>query len=154
MTLLSNNTLFDLNTLLSGAYSPHPLSTRRGQRKAPLSSVANETKPTYSPAVDIIKQKDHYLLVAEIPGISKEQISVSVDNSTLTIETKPDNTQTKKEDIHYLRRERTLGTFHRSFELSQGIEQSDITATFKDGLLSLKIPIQKEEKTARRIDIH
>jgi HSP20 family protein len=148
MTLLANDNFFELDNFFSGLRAPY----RRAYARRPFKATAQETQTEISPKIDIIKKDDAYQLVAELPGITKDQLNVTVEESILTIEA----TQAEKnENTQYLRQERHPGKFRRSFDLGQDTELSDITANFRDGLLILDIPKQKEEvPTTRRIDIH
>jgi HSP20 family protein len=113
---------------------------------------------SFSPRVDIYDNGDSYQLIAELPGISKDNIAITVDDSTLTIEAhhpSTDEQSDKQPAIKALRRERQLGKYTRSFNLGQDIEQSDIKASFNDGLLTLTIAKLKEDIVqARNIEIH
>ena len=159
MSLLANDTFLDINNLLGGLYSTNTTPVRRAYRQRPNRATLRNTSDRLDPRVDILKNDEGYQLIAELPGISKEQLSVTVEESTLTIETKSVEQQTDskpdEEKGQYLRRERLNGNFRRSFDLGQDIELSDIKASFKDGLLTLDIPKQKEQTpTSRNIDIH
>ena len=136
MNLIPRDTFFDLDKFFNSSYQP---ASRTGNA-------------VFSPRVDIHEVEDGYELVAELPGISKDNISVAVEDSTLTIEAgiEQENTAGK-----VLRKERRQGKFTRSFNLGQDIEQSEIKANFKDGLLILSIPKLKEAIVkSRKIDIH
>ena len=103
---------------------------------------------------DIRETENAYILDAELPGFSKEDIHAEVRNGYLTIhaEHKSENEE-KDEKNNYIRRERSYGSFSRSFDL-EGIKSDEITASYKDGVLSLTLP--KEEKRpeeGRRLEI-
>ena len=87
---------------------------------------------------DIVDQGDHYLLSAELPGLSKEDIQVDLADGMLTIRANrtEENEETKG---NYLRRERKVGSYARSFDVS-AVKTEDITAQYQDGVLSLKLP--------------
>ncbi len=87
---------------------------------------------------DIVDQGDHYLLSAELPGLSKEDIQVDLADGMLTI--RANRTEEKEETKgNYLRRERKVGSYARSFDVS-AVKTEDITAQYQDGVLSLKLP--------------
>ena len=103
---------------------------------------------------DIIEKDDAYLLEAELPGFKKEDISIDVSNGVMTVSaTREEKKDEKNDKGEYLRRERSYGTFSRSFDVS-AIDESAISAEFEDGILKLTLPKQKEEvPNSRRIDI-
>ncbi len=103
--------------------------------------------------VDIKDKSDHYLLEAELPGVSEDQIDLTVDNDVLTI-TANARTERKEEKDAYLYCERKVGRMERSFSL-EGIAQDNISADYKNGVLTVKLPKNAPEppKTQRRISI-
>ena len=98
------------------------------------------------PAVDIFETDNHDLVVrAELPGINREDIEVSVENSTLVLKgDKKFDAEVKEES--YRRIERTYGTFHRSFTLPNTVDTSKVSADFKNGVLTVKLPFREEAK--------
>jgi len=103
--------------------------------------------------VDIKDKSDHYLLEAELPGVSEDQIELTVDNDTLTITTNA-RTEHKEEKDNYLYCERRVGRMERSFSL-EGIQQDNISANYKNGVLTVMLPKNAPEppKTQRKIAI-
>lgn len=93
---------------------------------------------------DVIERDDHYELKADLPGFKKEDISVDLDNDILRIsaEHKEENEE-KGENEKYVRRERRYGKFVRSFDVT-GIDTDNIEASYDNGVLSLKLPKEKE----------
>ena len=103
---------------------------------------------------DIRETENSYFLDAELPGFSKEDIHAEVRNGYLTIhaEHKSENEE-KDEKNNYIRRERSYGSFSRSFDL-EGIKSDEITASYKDGVLSLTLPKEETKQTeGRRLEI-
>lgn len=89
---------------------------------------------------DIRETEQTYILEAELPGFSKEDIRVEVKNGYLTIYAEHRvESDDKNEKNDYIRRERSYGAFSRSFDLD-GIDSDGITASYKDGVLSLTLP--------------
>jgi HSP20 family protein len=101
---------------------------------------------TWAPAVDIYETENHDLVLkAELPGMNREDIEVSVENSTLVLKgTKKFDADVKEEQ--YRRIERSYGTFHRSFTLPNTVDASKVTAEFKNGVLAVKLPFREEAK--------
>lgn len=108
-----------------------------------------------APKCNIAELKDHYEITAEMPGFSKDQIHISMENGVLSISAKKEETkETKDEERRYIRRERGVAAFQRQFSV-KGIKESDIKASLKDGILKIELPkLEKEiEKPSRQIEI-
>lgn len=101
---------------------------------------------TWTPAVDIFESDNHDLVLkSELPGMSREDIEVSVENSTLVLKgVKKFDAEVKEEQ--YRRIERSYGTFHRSFTLPNTVDATKVTAEFKNGVLTVKLPFREEAK--------
>ena len=112
------------------------------------------TKKGFLPSTDIIEDNNNYYLKAEFPGMSKEDISISVveDNILkITGEKKSDESQ---EEIINLRKERSFGTFKRTFQLPEDADAEKIEAKTKNGVLTLTIPrLQPAEPKETNIEI-
>lgn len=108
--------------------------------------------PTFR--TDIRENENSYILEAELPGFSKEDIHAEIKDGYLTIRAeRKSESEEKNEKDNYLRRERSYGSFVRSFDL-EGIKSEEITASYKDGILSVNLPKEKPEvKEARRLEI-
>ena len=109
--------------------------------------------PTFK--TDIRKTENAYILDAELPGFSKEDITAEIKDGVLTLRAqKNTESEEKEEGFTYIRRERAYGSFSRSFNL-EGIDSDGITATFKDGILSLTLPVQtKKTDEGRKLEIN
>ena len=107
---------------------------------------------TWTPAVDIFETEGHDLVVrAELPGMAREDIEVSVENGTLVLKgEKKFDAEVKEEN--YRRIERSYGTFHRSFTLPNTVDTSKVSAEFKHGVLSVRLPF-REEARPRTINV-
>ena len=103
---------------------------------------------------DIKDTKDAFVIEAELPGFAKEDVDVSVDGDTLTISAvHKENKEEKDEKTGYIHRERSYGTFRRSFDLA-GVDASKITGALESGILTLTLPkVTKEEKQTRKIEL-
>jgi HSP20 family protein len=127
-----------MNRLFNEAYSPRQSDdlTNRG---------------TWTPAVDIYETEGALVLKAELPDMHREDIDVSVENSTLTIrgERKLDH-EIKQENFHRI--ERAYGSFVRSFSLPNTVDPSKIVAEYRNGVLTVKLPVREEAKP-RQINI-
>ena len=103
---------------------------------------------------DIRETAQAYILEADLPGFSKEDIHAEIKNGYLTIHAERKQEQeTKDEKNNYIRRERSYGSFRRTFDLS-GIRAEEITASYTDGVLSLTLPkAEAKKEEVRRLDI-
>jgi HSP20 family protein len=101
---------------------------------------------SWAPAVDIFETETHDLVLkAELPGMTREDIEVIVENSTLVLKGNKTFDAAVKEE-NYRRVERTYGTFHRSFTLPNTVDASKVTADYKNGVLTVKLPFREEAK--------
>ena len=99
----------------------------------------------WTPAVDIYEDKDKYTIKAELPGMNKEDIEVSLDGDTLTISGERKQEEEKKEKEGY-RSERFFGRFQRSVTLPAAVQADKLEATYKDGVLTVTAPKSEEAK--------
>lgn len=111
------------------------------------------TGGSWSPAIDIFDSKDNILVRADIPGMSKDEIDVSVHKDTLII--KGEKKQEKEsKDKNFLRSERFYGAFSRAIRLPAEVDADKVTATYKNGVLELVLPKKEEAKSKqKKIDI-
>ena len=106
--------------------------------------------------VDVRDDGEKYVLEAEMPGVSRDDVHVDVDNGVLTISAKYDQAKDEKnEDGKYVYRERRFGSMSRAFNV-EGIREDAISAEFKDGVLKLDLPKKETQPvvTAHSIEIH
>lgn len=101
-------------------------------------STEENVEVKWSPKVDIAEHSDDILLVAELAGVSKDDISISVDKSVLTLS----GTKVVPEDAEHCFQcsERSFGPFERKFTLPTMVDDAKIKADFKDGVLSIVLP--------------
>jgi HSP20 family protein len=107
--------------------------------------------PTWTPPVDIYETDDELVLQAELPGVSKEDVSIELQQNTLTLRGQRKHAAEVPAE-RYHRVERAYGTFQRSFVLPMMVEQDKVQATYHDGLLELYLPKSAMAK-AKRIAI-
>lgn len=89
---------------------------------------------------DIRATESEYILEAELPGFSKEDIRIDIKDGILTIRAeRKSDAETRDESNRYVRRERHYGSFARSFDLD-GIREEDISAAYRDGILRVTLP--------------
>ncbi len=99
----------------------------------------------WAPPVDIYEDHDKYIVKAEIPGMKKEDLNVSLDGNTLTISGERKHEEEKREGESY-RSERYFGRFQRSVTLPIAVKGDKIDASYKDGVLSIQLPKSEEAK--------
>lgn len=103
------------------------------------------------PAVDVTESRDKYTVTAELPGLDKDDIDVTLEDDVLTIRgEKKKESEAKDESYH--RVECSYGTFTRSLRLPGKVDPEHIKASFKKGVLTLSIP-KPEEERGRKIEI-
>lgn len=115
------------------------------------SPVADAFERDWVPAVDIFEKNDEVNLVAELPGLTKEDVDISIENGTLTISgEKKRESEVKDDNFH--RVERAYGRFQRSFSLPSAIDPKKVKAVFKDGILTVNLG-KKEEAKPKKVEI-
>ena len=140
MSLIPRDSLFDLDNLFNHFWSP--------------SASKEMAADFFSPRVDIKEKKGKYEITADLPGVSNEDLSVTLDNGVLTIEASTEEEKTEEEDGKVIRKERRSGKFMRSFNLGSDVKESDIKAKFKNGVLKLTVPTSEKQAAApKRIDV-
>jgi HSP20 family protein len=101
---------------------------------------------TWIPPVDIYQNgNDELVLKAELPDMKREDIEITVDNNTLTLKGEKKIAEEVK-DEQILRVERRYGSFTRSFSLPPTVDTSKVEAEYKNGILTLKLPLREEAK--------
>ena len=109
------------------------------------------TVAAWTPRVDIAEDDKEYVINAELPGIAKEDVKVSVENGVLSISGER-KTEKEEKGKKFHRIEQSYGTFVRSFTLPEGNSGEKISAEFRDGILKVHVP--KDEKAkAKAIDV-
>jgi HSP20 family protein len=103
---------------------------------------------------DIRDNGDSYLLEADLPGFKKEDISVDIEGETLTIRAeRTDEKEEKDGKGNFVKRERSYGSFSRSFDMT-GIRIEDVSAAYENGVLKLTLPKKQETlPTSRKLEI-
>ncbi len=104
------------------------------------------------PVVDVLESKDVYLIRAELPGMKREDFNLEVKDGTLTLSGER-KSEKLAEGVEYRHVERVNAKFWRSFNLPEAVKQEAIDATYKDGVLEVRIP-KAEELKPRQIEIN
>jgi HSP20 family protein len=105
----------------------------------------------WMPAMDLVESEDHFVLRADLPGMSEDDINIELEDGTLTVsgERKAEH-ESRGEGYH--RVERAFGGFSRSLTLPKGTDGDAVSASFDRGVLEIRIP-KPEERKPRRIEI-
>jgi HSP20 family protein len=98
-----------------------------------------------TPSLDVFEEKDELIVKADLPGMNKDEIEVTVTGSVVTIKGEKKKEEEVKEKDYY-RRERSYGSFVRSVELPSEVKSDQIKANFKDGVLEIRLPKTEEAK--------
>ncbi|MEA2148911.1 MAG: hypothetical protein QOD69_741 [Solirubrobacteraceae bacterium] len=103
------------------------------------------------PSMDLVETADHFVLKADLPGMSESDVSISLEKDVLTI---AGERKAEREEKHegYYRIERATGAFSRSLSLPEGVDADAVTAKFDNGVLEVRIP-KPAQAQPRRIEI-
>ncbi len=143
MNLLPKHTLFDLDSFLPSHFW-EPQSWSGGKSK----------DGTFPPRIDVEENKSGYRVSAELPGVDKKDLHVSIEDGVLKIEAELESEDKEEKDGRIIRSERHYGKFLRQFSVGKDIQESDIKAEFKNGLLKIDLPKPNDLKSeARKISI-
>lgn len=105
----------------------------------------------WQPAVDVQEDKDNFIVKAEMPGLKREDIEVSIHQNTLVLCGERKREEEKKEEGYY-RSERYFGKFQRSIPLPQAVDSQKIEAKYRDGVLTVRLP-KSEQAKAKQIEV-
>ena len=105
----------------------------------------------WMPPMDLVETGDHFVLRADLPGMSQDDVKIELEDTTLTIsgERPPEH---ESKDEGYYRLERAFGAFSRSLTLPKGVDADAVSASFDRGVLEIRIP-KPEARKPRRISI-
>jgi HSP20 family protein len=102
-------------------------------------TVASAPVRRFAPATDLIESDTHYILRADLPGLSEDDVNIEVDGNVLSV-----SGERKSEHEHrgqgYYRVERSYGSFRRSLRLPEGVDAGEIKANFDKGVLEITVP--------------
>ena len=142
MSLIPRGSLLDLDNMFEQMMSP--------------SRAAGENKEGFfSPRIDVHETENGYEISAEIPGVSKDDINVTLEDGVLTLEAEVHREEKEEKEGRVIRQERRYGKYMRSFNLGQDVNEDEIDANFKDGVLTLKAPKREApQPKSQRIEIH
>ncbi|MBN1482325.1 Hsp20/alpha crystallin family protein [candidate division KSB1 bacterium] len=114
-------------------------------------SAWEDDSTVWSPRVDVKETKDAYEVMADLPGLDKKDINISLRDNVLTVKGERKHEEKKEDERHYYY-ERSRGSFCRSFRLPEKVAEKDIKAEYKDGVLRITLH-KSEEVKPRMIEI-
>ena len=97
----------------------------------------------WTPAIDVVRENDHLVLRADLPGIKPEEVKIEVEDDILTVSGEHRESKEEK-DEHYVRRERRNGSFSRSLTLPVAVDAKKIKAKTHEGVVEVTIPLPKD----------
>jgi HSP20 family protein len=118
---------------------------------APVGYVENPER-SFVPAIDIVENENAYEVRANLPGVKKGDLSVSVKDDVLTIEAKSSSEDVEKEGERVIKLERRSGNYLRTLRLGKAVDSGQISADYTDGVLKLTLP-KAEDAVSRQIDV-
>ena len=133
---------------------PEPFTQEFDRLFNTLFSGTRDTGATvqrWVPAMDLVEADDHFVLKADLPGLSEDDVSIEVQDNVLSISGAREAEHESKEKGWY-RLERSYGSFSRSLTLPDGVDADKVEAKFDRGVLEIRIP-KPEERKPRRISI-
>jgi HSP20 family protein len=117
----------------------------------PAATAANGNSRRWIPAMDLVETDDHYVLRADLPGLSDDDVNIQLEDNVLTISGER-NAQHETEQQSNYRLERAFGSFARSLTLPEGVDPGGVQANFDRGVLEIGIP-KPEQKRPRQVQI-
>lgn len=139
MNLIPRRSVFDIDNIFENFWAPMPGIGSSG---------------TFSPRVDVKDKGDHVEISAELPGVKKDDINITLENGILTLTAETRHEEKEEKQGRIIRQERRYGKYLRSFDLGSGVNENDIKASFADGILTLTAPKAQEQlPESKRIQI-
>ena len=130
----------NLDNIFEGFFRPH-----NGQSKGLNSG-------SLVPVIDLHENEDSYTVRAEVPGVKKEDIDITVHDGLLTINAESHYQHEDKEEGRVIHQERRYGKYVRNIRLGKDVDDSNVKANYKDGVLELELP-KVEEVKPKKIEI-
>ena len=114
-------------------------------------SEDEEASAVWAPRTDLSETDDAFRIRLDVPGMTKDDITINLQNNTLTVSGERTSERTD-EGEEYVRVERAFGNFHRTFTLPNAVDRENVEAAYEDGVLTINVP-KTEESTRRQIEI-
>ena len=130
---------------------PEPFSQEVNRLFNTLFDLSDSGVERWVPAMDLMEADDHFVLRADLPGLGEEDVSIEIQDNTLTISGERTSEHEERQRGWY-RLERSFGRFSRSLTLPEGVDPEAVAAEFDKGVLEVRIP-KPEERKPRRVAI-
>ena len=127
----------EMNRLFNAAFEPTP-GNGGGARR-------------WTPAMDLLETEDHFVLRADLPGMTEADVNIELEDNVLTVSGERKAEREDKGEGFY-RVERSFGSFSRALTLPKGIDHEAVTASFRNGVLEVRVP-KPEQRKPRKISI-
>ncbi|MCS3632906.1 HSP20 family protein [Salinibacter ruber] len=111
----------------------------------------DDTSTVWAPRTDLSETDDAFRIRLDVPGMTKDDIAINLQNNTLTV-SGGRSSERQKDGEEYVRVERAFGTFHRTFTLPDAVDPDRVEATYDEGVLTINVP-KTEKSTRRQIEI-
>ena len=115
-------------------------------------AVLQRDEAARMPAIDVSEKEESYLVKAELPGVARENLDITINDGVLTINAERKEEKKEEKDDRVIRQERYLGKLVRSLRLGSDIDEGRIEAQYQDGVLKLSLP-KTDEVKPRKVDV-
>ncbi len=133
-----------------GAFGTTPT---RGADRSLRGRGGRSASARWIPQIEIRQRGNELVVRADLPGLKKEDVSIEVEDGVLTLAGER-REEHEEEREGFFRSERSYGTFHRAIALPEGVNEDEISASFKDGVLEVRVPAPRErQQRARKVEI-
>ena len=130
---------------------PEPFSQEVNRLFNTLFDLTDSGVQRWVPAMDLTEADDHFVLLADLPGLGEDDVAIEIQDNTLTISGERKSEHEERQRGWY-RLERSFGRFSRSLSLPEGVDADAVSAEFDKGVLEVRIP-KPEERKPRRVQI-
>ena len=121
---------------------------------APLMQSVFQNNLDFTPAVDIEETDNAYIVEGDLPGLDKNKIDITVRNNLLTIRgVREVSTDTQDNSKGYFSQERSYGSFSRSLALPGPVDESRVTAEYKNGVIKITLPKLAQDKELQKVQV-
>ena len=128
------------------------LPTLFGRRELAPRGFGDIPQGLWSPEIEVFERGGQLVVRADLPGLNRDDVKVDIREDSLIIQGERRQEREENEEGYY-RSERSYGSFYRSIPLPEGIEDEDIKASFRDGVLEVMMPAPQGQRRSRRIEI-
>ena len=119
----------------------------------PMQWAGEEARQGLAPRLDVVERENEFVVQAEMPGITRDDIEVTLENGILTISGECRNEKEESNGGRLIRQERQYGKYVRSLRLGKDVDEKKVKANYKDGILELTLP-KSEEVKPKKINVN